>query len=170
MGSWSEYLKIFIALLSVVDPVGAIPVFLGHATDDKKKNRRLLKISLLTATGVLLAAALAGQSILKFFGISLPAFRVSGGILVGLMGFELLHAHKTPVKHTPEEDLDSEHKDAVAVVPLGIPLLGGPGAISTLIVYSHPGTSWVHTLIICLIALVVMLITWLTLIMASPLA
>ncbi len=170
MLEWSEYIKIFVAIISVVDPLGAIPIFLGHTTDNSRKNRRMLTIATLTALFILVLSALFGESILKFFGISMAAFRLSGGILVVLMGFELLHAHKSRVKHTPEEAAEIEHKDAIAVVPLGIPLLAGPGAISTVIMYSHQGKGAAHTSLLCFVAFCVIAASWIILRMASPVA
>ena len=88
---------------------------------------------------VLFISLLAGEPILHFFGIGLPAFRVAGRLLVLLMGISMLYAKDDRTRHTPEERAESYEKESVAVVPLAIPLLSGPGAISTTIVYGHVG-------------------------------
>jgi len=97
---------------------------------------------------VLVIALLAGEPILQFFGIGLPAFRVAGGLLVLMMGMSMLHASNDRARHTPEEQAESFEKESIAVVPLAIPLLSGPGAISTIIVYGHSGHSWQHYLLV----------------------
>ena len=97
-------------------------------------------------TGVDMLALVTGERILAFFGISFASFRVGGGILVLLIAISMLHARVSPAKQTEEEAQDAAEMEAVAVVPLGIPLLAGPGAISTIIVYAHRGEAFQHYL------------------------
>lgn len=85
---------------------------------------------------------------LGFFGITLSSFRVGGGILILLMSISMMNARMSPVKQTEEEAQDAAEKNSVAVVPLGIPLLAGPGAISTVIVYAHLDSSPMHYLLL----------------------
>jgi len=84
---------------------------------------------------ILIVVLFSGETILRFFGISVGSFRVGGGILILLMAISMLHAKMSRVRQTKEEELDSAERDSVAVVPLGTPLLAGPGAISTVILY-----------------------------------
>jgi multiple antibiotic resistance protein len=119
---------------------------------------------------VLLVALLAGEPILNFFSISLPAFRVAGGILILLMGLSMLHATPDRSRHTPEEQSESYEKESVSVVPLAIPLLSGPGAISTTIVYGHMEHSWAHYLLVAMAIFSVSLIVWIAMFIAPKIA
>ncbi|MDD4915193.1 MAG: MarC family protein [Methylococcales bacterium] len=149
MLNWNEYLQLSAGLVAVVKPLGAIPIFIAltaaRTRDERKHTAVLCAIAVFL---VLLAALLAGEPILDFFGIGLPAFRVAGGILVLLMGLSMLHVSPDRSRHTPEETAESCDKESVAIVPLAIPLLSGPGAISTTIVYGHMGHSWTHYLLV----------------------
>lgn len=149
MWNWNEYIQLCAGLVSVVNPVGAIPTFIALTTNrtatEKKHTARVCAFAVFI---VLMVALLAGEPILRFFGISLPAFRVAGGILLLLMGIKMLHASPDRSRHTPEEQTESSEKESVGVVPLAIPLLSGPGAISTTIVYGHMGQSVTHYLLV----------------------
>lgn len=144
-GSFNEYLKFFVALLAIVNPIGTIPIFINMtATQDpvtRNKNGSLAAVSM----GVILLIVLfTGEAILRFFGISIDSFRVGGGILILLMAISMLNAKVSNVKQTKEEEIDSAERDSVAVVPLATPLLAGPGAISTVILYAQRFSSILH--------------------------
>ncbi len=171
MIDWSDYAKYFIGLLAIVNPIGIVPVFVGltRNLDDRDRNIIALRASV-TVGVVLVVALLMGESLLKFFGISLDSFRVAGGILILLMAISMLHGGISPAKQTSEEALDAEEKDNIAVVPLGIPLLAGPGAISTIIIYSQRGHGLTHLVLVLSIALSLALLTWLALRAAPAIA
>lgn len=146
-GSISEYLKFFAALLAIVNPVGAIPIFINLTADQDEGARNKKGFIASISMGIILIVVLfSGDAILRFFGISVGSFRVGGGILILLMAISMLHAKISHVKQTEEEKLDSVERDSVAVVPLGTPLLAGPGAISTVILYAQRNTSVTHYL------------------------
>lgn len=146
-GSLSEYLKFFAALLAIVNPVGAIPIFISLTAGQTDEVRHKNVIMASIAMGIILVVVLfSGEAILRFFGISVDSFRVAGGILIMLMALSMLHAKISPVKQTAEEKLDSAERESVAVVPLATPLLAGPGAISTVILYAQRYTSVSHYL------------------------
>lgn len=153
--SWAEYTRFLIALLAVLDPPAAIPIFLSlteHHTPAER--RRTALITTLAVCGVLTAAALIGESLLTVLGTSLAAFRVGGGIVVLMMAISMLMAQPDPLRQTPEEAAASTGKEGVAVVPLGIPLLAGPGAISTVIIQIDRGSGVVHgaLVVLCIFA------------------
>lgn len=144
-GSFNEYLKFFVALLAIVNPVGTIPIFINMTANQdeavRNKNGAMAAVSM----GIILLVVLfTGEAILRFFGISVDSFRVGGGILILLMAISMLNAKMSNVKQTKEEELDSADRDSVAVVPLGTPLLAGPGAISTVILYAQRSSSVLH--------------------------
>ncbi|HEY8121071.1 MAG TPA: MarC family protein [Myxococcota bacterium] len=153
--AWTDYTRFAIALVAIVDPIAAIPLFL-QLTDgfSPRERKRTARVTALAVFGVLAGAALAGETILGAFGTSLPAFRVGGGIVLLLMALSMLTAEPDRTRHTPEEDLASRDKASVAVVPLGVPLLAGPGAISAVILQMNGRGGAVHrALVLAVIAL-----------------
>ena len=171
MSNWNEYLQLMAGLMSVVNPIGAIPTFMAltAARTNEDKNRTAI-VCACAVFMVLQIALLAGEPILNFFSISLPAFRVAGGILILLMGLSMLHVNPDRSRHTPEEQAESYEKESIAVVPLAIPLLSGPGAISTTIVYGHMGHSWLHYGLVSLVILSISLIVLVALLIAPKIA
>jgi multiple antibiotic resistance protein len=166
MIDWNEYFKLLAGLMSVVDPIGAIPIFLSVSENRTLEERQRTAWVCAIAVGVvLLGSLLAGELILRLFGISIPAFRVAGGILILLMGISMLHASPDRSRQTPEERIESYERESVAIVPLAIPLLSGPGAISAVIVYAQEKCScWEHyvlvSMVIATVALTVLLTLW----------
>lgn len=162
MSEWTELLKMTIALLAIVDPFGVIPVFvsaMGGISDAERA--RAARTVALTVFTVLAVAALAGDRVLGFFGISLAAFMVGGGILLLLHAISMLQVQGTRLRQTPEEAIEASEKHAMGVVPIGIPLLAGPGAISSVIIYANQGSgTWGAYLPLAPI-LVVAIIVWL---------
>ena len=139
MLEWNEYIKIITGIMVIVNPLGIVPIFLSvTSTQSIRERSRIAWIAAVSTGTILLLAALSGESVLKFFGIGIPAFRVGGGILILLMAIDMLHARRSGSKQTPEEAGEAEEKDTIAVVPLAIPLLVGPGAISTCLLYTSP--------------------------------
>lgn len=171
MLNWNEFLHLSAGLLSVVNPIGAIPTYISLTVNRTTKDkRRTAVVCAFSVAMVLTIALVAGEPALQFFGIGLPAFRVAGGILVLLMGISMLHVRDDRARHTPEERDESYDKENVAVVPLAIPLLSGPGAISTTIVYGHMGHSWSHYLLVGSVILSVSTIVLMILLAAPKIA
>lgn len=129
---YTEYLKFFIGLFAIINPCGMLPVFIDF-TDNMSKAERL-KLNLVTNITVIIilfGALFLGTSILSWFGISLSSFRIAGSILIAMMAYSML---KGNLKGDVGKDSDSAV--AYAIVPLALPLLAGPGAISSIIAYS----------------------------------
>ncbi len=127
----------FPSIFSIVDPIGVVPVYLALvSTEQRQEQRQTAARAVATATGVLVLFAATGQAIFHFFGITIPAFKLAGGVLLGTMALEMMRAKKSPVKSTPEEESAAREKDDIAVTPIGIPLISGPGAIANTIVWS----------------------------------
>jgi multiple antibiotic resistance protein len=148
---YAEYLKLFVGLLAIVNPFGAIPLFISMTADENALERRkTINMVAISVTIILLVALFFGKLLLEFFGITIDSFRVGGGILVLLMAIAMLHAKTSPIRQTDEEAHESIDKESVAIVPLAMPLLAGPGAISTVILASHKSSSVAHYLIIAL--------------------
>jgi multiple antibiotic resistance protein len=164
MLDFTEYTKILLGLVAILNPIGAIPVFvtLMRGETDRRRNA-IVRTVVATVCLILLAALLFGQLLLDFFGITVSSFRVGGGILILLMAISMMQARRSSVVQTRDEAEESESKESVAVVPLAMPLLAGPGAISTVIVYAHRGTELMHYVCIGLIILIVSTGLWLIL-------
>jgi multiple antibiotic resistance protein len=170
-GSISEYLKFFAALVAIVNPVGVIPIFINLTADQPDGVRNKNGLMAAIAMGIILVVVLfSGEAILRFFGISVGSFRVGGGILILLMAISMLHARMSSVRQTKEEALDSAERDNVAVVPLGTPLLAGPGAISAVILYAQRYTSVGHYLYLLVVIVLLVFLTALSFRLAPAIA
>lgn len=161
MHEWTEYAKFFAGLLAIVNPIGAVPVFVSLTNNQTSSERARTALLAAASVGtVLLVGLFTGEAILRFFGISIASFRVGGGILILLIAISMMHARVSPAKQTEEEAQDAADKESVAVVPLAIPLLAGPGAISTTIMYAHRMPTRSHYAILGIEILLVALIVW----------
>ena len=133
----ANFLKFLIALIVIMNPIGAIPIFLSMTENqDASEKKRTAGIAATAVAVTLVATALMGETLLEIFGIHVPAFRVGGGIIILLMAVSMLHAMPSRIHHTPGEATRAEQSESIAIVPIAIPLLAGPGAISTVIVRS----------------------------------
>src|ERR671922_2988682 len=141
-----------VALTSIfflVDPFAALPAFLVIAADaDHAERQRLAIKASVTCFIVLTAFALMGSLIFRFFGITLPAFQIAGGIILILMGLEMLQGRRSGTHETPGETEEGINKEDAGIIPLGIPMLAGPGAISTVMVLMGPSPGWWRTVTI----------------------
>ena len=157
MIEYTEYTKMLIGLIAIVNPIGAVPIFISLTTglDD------IYRTTTWAVFLILMAALILGEAILDFFGITISSFRVAGGILILLMAISMMHARTTGVKRTDEEAEESTHMNSIAVVPLAIPLLAGPGAISTVILYAHRDASLLHYSLVALVILLVCVLLYL---------
>ena len=140
MGTLTEYLRFVVTLTAVVDPFLAVPFFLQFtSTIDSAQRARLARVIAFTVFVVLACATVAGESLLRWIGASLPAFRVAGGLVLLLMALAMLHAQVGGVRQSKAEADELETGDVTGIVPLAFPLLAGPGAISTSIIAAERG-------------------------------
>jgi multiple antibiotic resistance protein len=135
---WSELgfvLVAFPAILFVVDPFAAVPIFASITADDPPEKRLAISRRAALATAVTLSFfALVGGLFFRLLGISLGAFKIAGGLMLLLMAIDMMRAQPSPTRSTAAERAEGREKDDVAVVPLAIPMLAGPGAIATVTV------------------------------------
>lgn len=149
----TEYTKFLIGLLAIVDPLGAIPVFIALTVHQKQEQQyKTARLTVVSVFFALMVALLFGEWILWAFGISIDAFRCAGGVILLLMGLGMLQSRG----HTTA-DIEAAQDETIALVPLTMPLLAGPGAMSAVIVYAHQSSSVVHYLAITLCILLVSL-------------
>jgi multiple antibiotic resistance protein len=169
---WIDYLKAFVALFAITDPIGTIPLFLTLTRDQTPEQRlRTIRMMIIVAAGVFLAAVFVGQALLNFFGIGIPAFRIAGGLLLLVIAFDMLNARPTRTKRTPEEAAEAEASDpdSIAVTPLAIPMIAGPGSVSALIMYSNQSDGIPHQLSLAAIAILLAAVSFVIFRAAVPL-
>lgn len=134
---WNDYIRMFIGLFAIIGPIGIIPLYLNFTENLKPQRSSIARTTAIAVAVILTIAMVLGVQILYFFSISIDAFRVAGGLLLMFIAFGMLEARHGRTRHTPEEDEDAIDSKSVAVVPLALPLLAGPGAISTVILFSN---------------------------------
>lgn len=158
------FVQTLIGLFAVVDPFGASVLFVLMTTtnDDKERHRMALRAAIVTFL-VLTVFLFLGQAVLHFFSISLPAFQIAGGLVLGLMSMDSLKAFHTGVRTTSNEKSEGINKQDVSVTPVAVPLLAGPGAISLVVLYAaqHPGLIGQGTLLLDIV--IVSIFSWLIL-------
>ena len=136
MVSWNDYVQMFTALFAIMNPISAVPLYLTFTANIADKRARIARQTAIAVFVIMVITLLMGQTILQIFSISIDAFRMAGGILIMLVAFNMLQARVGRTRHTPEEDEEAIDSDTVAVVPLALPLLAGPGAMSTVILFA----------------------------------
>lgn len=161
---FSYLLKITIALLAIVNPIGSLPIFIsatdGWSKPDRAKTARTVAVTVFI---VLSLAAFIGDGILSFFGISIPSFQVGGGILIMLISISMMHGKQGGTRQTLEEAQSMAEREVIAIVPLSIPLLAGPGAISSMILSAQQQPSLLGHVSLVIPVLLVTIVIWLVL-------
>jgi multiple antibiotic resistance protein len=160
LASANEYLRFLVTLTAVVDPFLAVPFFLAfEGGRSRPQQRALARVVAITVFAVLAVAALVGEALLQLIGASLPSFRVGGGLVLLLMALAMLNAQAGGLRQSQDEARELQSSAQIGVVPLAIPLLAGPGAISTTIIASERG-GIAHQLVLLACISIVCLVTW----------
>ena len=170
-----EFVKTFVGLVSLMNPLGAIPIYLGFCNNKPDALcKRIPHVAGISILIILLISIWLGDALLQLFGISIEAFQAGGGILILLMAIHMLEAKQTPVKQTEEESRELSETEiknmlSVAIVPLAIPLMAGPGTISFSIIQGNglaeiPG----GRLVLSLVVIAAAATAWLSLFLAEP--
>lgn len=135
----------FTSIFVLVDPIAAVPAFLAiTANSDAPRRRHMALRASWTCFIVLSVFAIAGTFIFQMFGITLPAFKIAGGVILGLIGLDMLRARRSATKETPGEAEEGAEKEDAGIIPLGIPMLAGPGSMSSVTVLMTQNSDWVH--------------------------
>jgi multiple antibiotic resistance protein len=168
MHNWSDYMQFVTALFVILNPFGAVPIFLSMTSSQSIRRRNQTGLTVACTVGVLICGSiLVGEYALRLFGINLASFEVGGGILVLLMAVSMLNARQGRTRHSPEEMREAEDTTTIGVVPLGTPLVAGPGTVSTAIIFANKSETWLQTCMLLLISCFVALCVWLILRMAE---
>ncbi len=164
-------LAAFSALFSVVDPFGVVPVYIAMTADDPPdfKKRTALRASVTMACALITFAAV-GAYVLRFFGVTIGAFRVAGGVLLFLLAVDMLRAQPSRQRTTPEEEREGKEKPDVSVFPLAIPMLSGPGSFATVMVLVSRAANVWQQLIVGAAIVATAIITYVTLVFSSAAA
>ncbi len=148
-----------VTIFSVVDPVGVAPLFLALTPALSASERlRVMRRAVLIASVILLAFAALGRKLLDVLGITPPAFAIAGGILLLLIAVDMLFGRTSRTRETPEEEKEGQASSDVSVFPLAIPILSGPGAIATVVLYMSQAGTDIFKILAVLAALAVALV------------
>lgn len=170
MFPWHSWLHVLVGMVVVVNPLLAVSAFATLTRgEDSGQRRTTANRAGLTVLVVLSIAVLGGDSVLRLLGIDVPSFRLGGGILILLMAIDMLHARMSGARHTDAEASVDQAREQLGVVPLGIPLLAGPGAISTVMIYAHGHVGLTDRLLLLAGVGVVAILVWLALRLGEPL-
>jgi multiple antibiotic resistance protein len=144
----SDVLKFSITLISIINPLGAIPVFLGFTKYHKNLNIKNVTNTCAIACGVtILVSLVLGQALLNFFSISLASFTIGGGFLLFTTAFSMISGQQSNTKINNDEIRSFDFEREIGIIPLAIPILSGPGAISTSIIHAKNFTTPTHWIV-----------------------
>lgn len=168
----------FSSLVVIVDPLATVPAFIAMTPHDTMEARlRMARIACLVAAGVLMLFAATGNWIFRVLGITLPAFQLAGSILLGRIALDMLYAKRPGAQQTDEEVEVGVSKEDIAISPLGVPMLAGPGAISTALILlnqargpAQVGALFVVIATVCLVTYLVLQVGVRSASRVSPLA
>lgn len=166
-------ITVFMGFFAMLNPIGNIPVFLGMVQDfDKKTQNRVALRATITAFVIITIFSVFGHIIFRVFGITVPAFQIAGGIIVFIIGFQMLNSKENPIHAQSSEEKEQMQQIAhdMAITPLGIPLLAGPGTISTAMNFVGIEKSITNVVMVVVIFGVMCIITYLLFISSRVIA
>lgn len=158
----------FVVLFVVVDPIAIAPLYISFTHNNTAQQRKQMAIKgVILATVMLLMFYLFGEWLLRVMGISIPAFRIAGGILLMLIAIDMILVYQSPIRSTTDvEQQEAEQKQDISVFPLAFPLISGPGALTTALLMASTTTDKMQMLLMVGIIIVIMLLTLATLLVA----
>lgn len=160
----STFAAILVSIFAIVNPVGTIPTFVALTSGYSQRERRhVITKAVLVGAGVLLVFGLVGQRIFDVFSITIPAFRIAGGMLIFKVAFDMLHGERPRSDSNEQEITDALERENVGITPLGVPLLTGPGAITTVMILVATNTAAADRVMIYVAVAMVFAVTFLLL-------
>ena len=171
MADWAELVKQAASIFAIIDPIGAVGIFISltHG-QNAREQKRTAAITSISMAAVLITAMFIGERILWFFGVGIPAFQIGGGIIIFFVALDMLNARRPGMKGTSREEAEAEGWDTVAVVPLAIPILAGPGSITAVIIESHSAVTPLLSALLVAVIVGISLFTWLVFRLALPIS
>ncbi|MGE3332115.1 MAG: MarC family protein [Rhodospirillaceae bacterium] len=164
-------LTAFVNFIVIIDPIGVVPFFMSHTAHLDAADRRATALKSITiAAAILLVFTVIGQPLLHYLGVSVAAFRIAGGVLLLLLAVDMVLVKESGIRATtPKEEEEATHRPDVAVFPLAVPLIAGPGAItSVILLQSQNAGSFAGQSVVAGVMIVVLLITGLMFLVAGP--
>ncbi len=159
-----------LSLFLIVDPIAAVPLLLGITQANTPQERKaMVRRAVMVATIVLAFFAAIGQIVLNYLAVELSAVKVAGGILLFVIGMEVLFGHLSKTRHTQAEEAEAEEKEDVSITPLAVPLLAGPGAVTVVLTSVGPSRDLALMVTVLLAIILVMVASWITLAMSDRL-
>ncbi len=159
-------IAVFTGFFAIMNPISNMPIFLSLVDGaDRKTKQRISKKAVLIAFVIVTVFVLLGKFIFELFGITIPAFKITGGILIFFVGFQMLQSKKSNVKHLKEINIDEN----IAISPLAIPILAGPGTIVTAMNFVSDA-DYMHIILVILIFALMCLLTYITFEMSDLIA
>lgn len=157
--SYADTVKFLVAMIIMMNPLGSLSIFLQHTRTfsllHQRKTAITCSISIIT---IMLASIWIGDGLLELLGITISSFRFAGGIILLLTGLSMLQSKESPISHTPEDDIAAIERSSIAIVPLALPIIIGPGAISTLVIAYNDYPSFFMKTWLSLLCLILTLI------------
>ena len=164
------FISTFITLFVVIDPVGCAPIFAGLTAGTPASHQRSMALrSSFVATLIMLAFALIGESLLDTIGVSMPAFRIAGGIMLFLIALEMVFEKRTQRRENRAEEAKGKEHEDISVFPMGIPMIAGPGAMASVMLLMARVDGFASHAIVVAALLAVMALTLFALLVAAPL-
>lgn len=161
-------LIIFTSFFTLINPLGTMPIFMSMtSTLSDKRRKQTAKKASIVAFATILAFAFSGQLLFEFFGISVNSFRIVGGVIFFAMGWDMLQARLGTIKHTDDESKLDAYVDDIAITPLAIPMICGPGAITNAIILMEDAQDISQKAVLIVMITLVLWLTYLILIGAS---
>ena len=153
---------VFMGFFAIMNPIGNMPIFLGLVEGvDKSEQKKIAWKSVSLAFLIVAAFSLFGSIIFKVFGITLPAFQIGGGLLIFIVGYQLLHGKESSMHHPSEGENDKDTSvEDIAISPLAIPILAGPGTISTAMNFVGEDSSVLHIIVVIGMFALICIITY----------
>ena len=148
------------SLFALINPIGIVPIFISITEDctEKEKNKISFK-AVIFSFFILIIFSLIGDLIFSFYGITIHAFKVAGGILLFKISLDMIESKRSRTRTTPKEEKEAEEKNEIAYNPLGVPLIAGPGSIASIMILSSEATNYIQTAHLFFALFIVLLIT-----------
>jgi multiple antibiotic resistance protein len=164
------FISAFVTFFVVIDPPGCAPIFASLTSGTPAAHRRAMAIrSVLVASGILFAFALAGKPFLKALGVSLEAFRIAGGIMLFLIALDMVFEKRTERRENRAEEVKASELDDISIFPMGIPMIAGPGSIASAMLLCSRVDNWAERGVVLAALAAILALTMIALLLAEPL-
>lgn len=169
--TYADLVKFIVAMIIMMNPLGSLSIYiqLTHRMKQIEQNKTAYTAGFAMIV-IMLVTLWSGKELLALLGITIPSFRFAGGIILLLMGLSMLQSKESPVSHTSEDDEAAKHRESIAIVPLALPIIIGPGTISTLIIYSGDFPQLLNKISMSIVCLILGIGMALMLFFAHPVA